>query len=1085
MEIMTSNFLSIKRRLKHPSLHRIKRKEHLISFLEKRKERKVFLFQGKAGQGKSILAADFLTYIDAPFLWYRIFEDDQDPLILLNHLLEGIEDAFGLPENNFKVPDSGSAKELLEERVQLIVNTMSDMVESNYYIIFDDFQKINSSNACCEIVNLLIDYFPPSIHIIITSTVYPQLDFIRFRSEKELVELSDRDLTFSFEEVTALSRENYELNLNPKSLDRISVITRGWITGITYLLEHVSKMGSEEQAKFLERFFQYKYLQSIDDFLREEVIEVLNPDLAALLILTSIFDEITPEILDLFREGEGSELFHEIKANNTFLESESDESVSFTYSPLFSSFLERMFMELPDSERNAAHLIAGNYYFKKNDIEKAIHLFFKANQKTKGEEIFIGFADQLLDNGEYEATQELLEHFSKQEIVQSPLLSYYDGLVMNLIKPFSSRKNLLGLLPYFREKEDYLREARIYTELLSNYLFYLESEESVNELTDMALKFLEYAGQALPTEKREILEALVTLGTWWIGTNKDHPYSAALRAEETSYKFQNEEAFLASRLVLSKIYIYKGEFSDSLKLLLKTEKIFEKYPAKHPYLAFIRFALGDSYFYLGEIDKAIRETEFALESLHEGFAGTRFLKLNLIFYYLYIEEYEKAEAIFESERIQDIGENLYLQYFWIYLLQMLIAYRNGNIRRADYYCNRLMEKDNSHILKTDYPFSYIALGEINIFIENYDAAEKYLGLILDDTLEKGNPYVHATAFSLLAYLQHLKGNSDLAEQYFSKMEKILIEHQYRNLDICNPELLQKIAKVSGFQMFESFPRLGAIAGALQPLEKQEKHDLKFKTLGVFRVFIKGKEIQPAALVRQKRVADLLKLLIVFRENGISKEIVYETFWARYSYKSARDNLNTVVYRLRKIFGEGNDFISTDNNIIKLKEGASTIDVDLFNQYIGRGIALEKKKEFEAALNNFKKAEDLYKGDFLEAGLYLDFIRDERENLRNKYKQLLFTMIKLSLDTKRYIESMRWANKLINFDSLCEPAYRLLMISSVFTDNRSEISRIYYRLNITLTENYNISPDSKTEKLKNILLAKATPTPEFWHNETII
>ncbi len=118
-------------------------------------------------------------------------------------------------------------------------------------------------------------------------------------------------------------------------------------------------------------------------------------------------------------------------------------------------------------------------------------------------------------------------------------------------------------------------------------------------------------------------------------------------------------------------------------------------------------------------------------------------------------------------------------------------------------------------------------------------------------------------------------------------------------------------------------------------------------------------------------------------------------------------------------------------------------------------------------------------------MYLDFIRDERENLRNKYKQLLFTMIKLALDTKRYIESMEWANKLISFDSLCEPAYRLLMISSVFTDNRSEISRIYYRLNTTLMENYNISPDSKTEKLKNILLAKATPTPEFWRNETII
>jgi DNA-binding SARP family transcriptional activator len=520
-------------------------------------------------------------------------------------------------------------------------------------------------------------------------------------------------------------------------------------------------------------------------------------------------------------------------------------------------------------------------------------------------------------------------------------------------------------------------------------------------------------------------------------------------------------------------------------LLLKTEKIFEKYPAKHPYLALIRFALGDSYFYLGEIDKAIRETEFALESLHEGFAVTRFLKLNLIFYYLYIDEYGKAEDIFESERVQDIGENLYLQYFWIYLLQMLIAYRNGNTRRAEYYCKRLMEKENSHILKTDYPFSYIALGEINIFINNYDAAEKYLNLILVDTMESENPYLYATAFSLIAYLYHLKNNSELASQNFIKMEKILQEHQYRNLDICNPELLKKIAEVSGFKIFETFTRLKVISGELNLLEKREKYELEFKTLGVFRVFIKGKEIEQAALIRQKRVADLLKLLIVFRENGISKEIVYETFWARYSYKSARDNLNTVVYRLRKIFGEENDFISTDANIIKLKDGSSIIDVDLFKQYIANGLELEKKKDIEAALIYYIKAETLYEGDFLEPGLYLDFIRDERENLKNKYKQLLFTMIKLSLDIKQFKESMAWANKLIGFDSLCEPAYRLLMISSVFTGNGSEISRIYHKLNKSLMENYNISPDSKTEKLKNILLGKTIPTSESWRLETII
>ncbi len=38
--IKSGNFFGVIKRFKPPSLHKIKRKEHLISFLEKRKERK-------------------------------------------------------------------------------------------------------------------------------------------------------------------------------------------------------------------------------------------------------------------------------------------------------------------------------------------------------------------------------------------------------------------------------------------------------------------------------------------------------------------------------------------------------------------------------------------------------------------------------------------------------------------------------------------------------------------------------------------------------------------------------------------------------------------------------------------------------------------------------------------------------------------------------------------------------------------------------------------------------------------------------------------------------------------------------------
>lgn len=1031
------------------------------------------------------MAADFLSSLDKPSLWYKMNKEDKTPLTFLNNLIGGLEIGFDLSRGNIENTRSDKTTGKLEDKIQHFFNLLYEINPPVFFIVLDDFQNTGDDEIFCDIIGYFIDNLPSFAHIIIISTVSPCLDLTKFRAEKELVELFDYDFEFTFEEAKKLSSKVYELNIEDDTLERIVQITRGWITGITYLFEHLSKLTQKEQKRYLERFFHYKDLQSIDDFLREEIIDVLKPEIASLLIRSSLFDVVNAEILLLFNEKGGDDLFQEIKTCTTFIETESDESVNFSYAPLFSAFLQRMFRELPELERINAHFIAGNYYYEKNEYEKAIEHFFKSGQRDEAKKAFISIVDNLLDNGEYETAQKIFRLFSKQELVQSPLLSYYDGLVMNLITPFSSRKNLLGLLPYFREKKDYLREARIYRELLSNYLFYMENEELVNELTDMALEFLNYAEKKLPTDKMEILNAFVTLGNWGTGNVDNRPYEAALRAEETSYKFQSEETLLCSRLVLSKIYIYKGEFAYSLKLLEKTAKIFEKYPLKHPYMALISFSLGDSYFYLGEIEKAIEITKRALENLKEGFAVNRFLKLNLIFFYLYTDEFDKAEVIFEQEREKEIGENLYLQYFWMYLLQMFIAYRNDNSRRAEYYCKRLMEPDNCQILKQDYPYSYIAISEINIYIGDYSAAEDYLGIILEDKMEKENPYAYATAVALFGYLKNLKGEAVLSGKYFEKMNTIIQNYGFKNLDICNPELLQKIAKVCGYQVFDLFPRLAGTKDISLPTVNLEKCNLEFKTLGTFQVFIKGREIQQGELVRQKRVTDLLMILLVFRDAGISKEIVYETFWPGYSYKSARDNLNTIVYRLRKMLNDENNFLSTKMNIIKLKEGTYSLDVDHFMRYIRQGKASESIKDIDSAIINYNHAEKFYGGDFLKSESYIDFIRDEREKLHNTYKQLLFSLIKLSLDTNQYVESLNWANKLIGIDPLCEPAYRLLMIASVLTDNRSEITRFFEKLKIVLKENYNISPDQKTIKLKEILLSEIVPDSGLWRNETII
>ena len=1047
------------------------KKQHLFNFLTKRKDRKIFFVHGKSGQGKSTLVHSFLLETGSPFLWYRVHEDDKNPVLFLSHLIRGI--------------DPGVIQENQQIDLQFFLTFIKSRIKDQFYIVLDDFHHIEKSTESHETINLLIQSLPENIHCIIISSRTDSFACTKYRFEKQLVEIRDRDLVFTLEETGELIENIYEMNLDQKIINQLHSVTQGWITGIIFFLEYLARMGADEQADFFSYFFSEKRLLSIDEYFQERVMNELPEELAGILSKLCLFNEVTPDLLSHFAARKGRDFFKECINRNLYVNLNHELSESLTFHPLFSAFLCQVFTKLPEDEQKKSHEIAADYYLSEDRYEEAITHLFKSNQRRRGEEIFFTYAETLLNRGQHDSIINLLKYFSEKELEGKPLLAYFDGLVKNLQNPFSSRKKLLNLLPYFRKNKDCIRESKIYTELLMNYLFYQESKESVAELNQRAKEFINTCGKDIAAEKREILKALIALGGWWENPEKDEPYKIALHAEETSYKFQNDEAFICSRLVLSKIYINRGEFNDALNLLLKTEKIFDKTSPDHPYLALIRFFLSDTYFYIGQIEKGIQKTELALEDSPKGFAFNRYLELNLIIHYLYTEDFEKAESFFEAKRPKELGENLYLQYFWVYLFQMMIAYRNRNKRRAAYYCRRLMETENEYLLKPDYPFSYLALGEINIFLENYEEAQQYLEVFIQGRSKEYYPYPFATACGMLGYIAHMLGNKKEAENYFSQMREILEANLYRNLDICNPEFLRKIADISGIRIFTTFTRLGAEKETAKHTGETRHYDLEFRTLGLFQIFVKGKEIHQSTLARQKRVIDLLKLLIVYRDHGISKEVVYDTFWPRYSYKSARDNLNTVVYRLRKILGEGSDFISTDMNIIKLKEGAYITDADMFISLIAKGRSALNKKEPSQAIGYFTEAAELYKGDFLEAGLYLDAIRDEREKLHNDYRHLLFELIKLCLSEEDFQAALTWANRLLSIDPLCEPAYRLLMIASVFTENRSELTRIFEKLELNLAEQYNITPDKKTVKLKENLLSGIEPDQEMWLSEVIL
>ena len=259
--------------------------------------------------------------------------------------------------------------------------------------------------------------------------------------------------------------------------------------------------------------------------------------------------------------------------------------------------------------------------------------------------------------------------------------------------------------------------------------------------------------------------------------------------------------------------------------------------------------------------------------------------------------------------------------------------------------------------------------------------------------------------------------------------------------------------------------------------ENERHKLEFNTLGSISVILDGKKLKTVEFIKQHKIQDLLILLILHREDGLSKKVIFNYFWENYSEKSKRSNLNTLIYRLNKSFGINKDFLKIDRNFIYINKNSVEIDVDNFLEGVRTSEYLEKNDNINEAISMSFRTLKLYRGNFLE-NINTDLpIAEERLKLKHLYQTLLFRTLRLTVRKGLYRRSLELGREFISSDPYCEPAYRLIMTALGFLGNTSEIIRLYLDLEKKLWGKYGIDPDEKTLLLKNRLMLGINPEQE--------
>ena len=246
--------------------------------------------------------------------------------------------------------------------------------------------------------------------------------------------------------------------------------------------------------------------------------------------------------------------------------------------------------------------------------------------------------------------------------------------------------------------------------------------------------------------------------------------------------------------------------------------------------------------------------------------------------------------------------------------------------------------------------------------------------------------------------------------------------------------------------------------------------------GSFEIYLNWSKLDKWPSLKAK---SLLKFLISRRGKPTAKDVLIEALWPNCNPEVGSHNLKSAVYALRQTLGRTE--LNVDNRayypFVLFSEGRYKIapnlelwvDVDEFEQCWLTGRRLEKDGRIEEATRQYRAAEELYRGDYLENEPYAEWTLIQREALKDTHLAILGKLADFSFKAADYENCIIYCQKILADDMCHEEAYRWLIRCYSHFGQRHRARQWYQICAATLKRELDTVPDHETVALYNQLL----------------
>src|SRR5262245_65966002 len=225
-------------------------------------------------------------------------------------------------------------------------------------------------------------------------------------------------------------------------------------------------------------------------------------------------------------------------------------------------------------------------------------------------------------------------------------------------------------------------------------------------------------------------------------------------------------------------------------------------------------------------------------------------------------------------------------------------------------------------------------------------------------------------------------------------------------------------------------------------------------------------------VNTTRLQALLAYLALHTGVQHSREHLAFLFWPDSTESQARTNLRQLLHHLRSALPDAGQFLETDGqNILWRPTAEFSIDVADFEACAIQSEEDVKTREPVRARKKLEEAAALYRGDFMP-GLQDEWAELERKRLRQKYAEVLGSLISLLEDIGEFSSALQHAERLVVLDPFSEASYQTLVRLHALTGDRAAALLVYHQCVTVLRRELDTEPGPATRKLRDPVTKQA-------------